>query len=87
MNDATQIEWNEETCPAHNDSHHKKTYTFGSTMSAETEVHVFRSCRCAVAVAHDPVGTYDARVTYHTSFNSASGTGRLRSAMAAAKYR
>ncbi len=73
-------------CPKHGTAH-KKTYTFGSTMSAETSVCVFYGCKCAVAVRHDPVGTYDSSATYHTSYDNATGVGRLHAAMASAKYR
>lgn len=76
----------ESLCPVHQTSH-RKTYTFGSTLSAETDVVTFRGCKCAVAIAHDPVGTYPSRVTYHTSYESAAGLGRLRAMDAAAKYR
>lgn len=87
MKDHTTVEWNEsDTCPVHG-TEHRKTYTFGSSMSAETEVCVFRGCRCAVALRHDPVGTYQSVATYHTSYDSASGVGRLHALEAAAKYR
>jgi len=75
-----------DCCPVHGGAF-KKLYTFGSTMSAETEVCVFHGCRCAVAIKHDPVGTYASEATWHPSYDDASGVGRLRAAMAAAKYR
>lgn len=71
----------EHGCPA------KKTYTLGSTMSAETDVTVFNGCWCAVAVRHDPVGTYPSEASYYVSYNEAAGVGRFHAAMAAAKYR
>jgi hypothetical protein len=75
-----------DTCPEHGTSH-KKTYTFGSSMSAETNVCVFKGCRCAVAIQHDPVGTYPSVATLCDSYDSASGVGRLHAMQAAAKYR
>lgn len=75
-----------DNCPAHN-TEHRKIYTFGSSMSAETEVCTFKGCRCAVAVKHDPVGTYASVATYHESYDSAAGSGKLRSAWAKAYYR
>jgi hypothetical protein len=75
-----------DACPVHR-SPFKKRYTFGSTLSAETDVCVFKGCRCAVAVSHDPVGILRSVATYHASYDSASGVGRLRAMDAAAKYR
>lgn len=75
-----------EECPVH-DTPHKKTYTFGSTMSAETDVCVFRGCKCAVAIRHDPVGTLEAVATWHTTYNDATGVAKLHAMLAAAKYR
>jgi len=83
-----QVEFDEldGRCPVHG-TPHRKTYTYGSTMSAETEVFTFRGCRCAVSVRHDPVGTYPPVVQHHQTFNDAAGTGRLHAMLAAAKYR
>lgn len=75
-----------DACPEHG-TPHRKIYTFGSTMSAETEVCTFKGCRCAVSVKHDPLGTYPPAIAYHTTFASASGRGRLHAALMAAKYR
>ena len=75
-----------DPCPAHN-TPHRKIYTYGSTLSAETEVCTFRGCKCAVSVRHDPVGTYPAAANYHTTFGAAEGQGRLHAALATAKYR
>ena len=75
-----------DACPEHG-TECKKSYTFGSTMSAETDVCVFRGCGCAVAIRHDPVGTLKSVATWHTSYNNASGVGRLHAMEAAAKYR
>lgn len=81
------IEFTEgDVCPNHGNAH-KKTYTFGSSMSGETDVCVFRGCRCAVAICHDPVGTYQASAHYHGSYESAAGQGRLYAMLCAAKYR
>lgn len=75
-----------DECPVHG-TEHRKTYTFGSTMSAETSVCTFTGCRCAMAVSHDPVGTYPSVAKYHDSYAGATGQGKLHAAMAAAKYR
>lgn len=75
-----------DACPRH-DSESKKTYTFGSTMSAETTVTVFHGCKCAVAVRHDPVGTYQSVASYHTNYNDATGVAHLHAQGASAKYR
>ena len=56
-------------------------------MSAETDVCTFRGCRCAVAIKHDPVGTYQSVAVYCIDYDTASGIGRLHSMQAAAKYR
>ena len=90
MEDGTKLESFEseagDGCPVHGGKV-RKCYTHGSSMSAETEVFTFKTCRCAVAVRHDPIGTYPATITYHTSYDAASGTGKLHAMMAAAKYR
>ena len=87
MTNYDTIDWAEgDTCPVH-DTPHKKTYTFGSTMSAETDVCTFRGCRCAVAIKHDPVGTYQAVATYCIDYDTASSIGRLHAMQAAVKYR
>jgi hypothetical protein len=75
-----------DTCPVHG-SAYKKTYMFGSTMSAETEVSIFDGCKCAIAERHDPVGTYVSKITYHSSYNAAYGVAKLHAEMAKAKYR
>ena len=74
-----------DPCPVHK-TEFRKMYTFGSTMSAETEVCIFKGCKCAVSLAHHPAGC-ETVARYHTSFNSASGVGRLRAADWAAKLR
>jgi hypothetical protein len=80
-------DWAEgDQCPVH-ESSHKKTYTFGSSMSAETSVCVFHGCRCAVAVSHDPVGTYPSVARWFPSYGDASGVGVLRAMDAAVRYR
>ena len=76
-----------DVCPNHVNSHHKKTYEFGSTMSAQTDVCVFDRCKCAVSISRDPIGILPSVARYHTSYNNASGVGRLRALDAAAKYR
>lgn len=84
----TECDYEEgDCCPNHAQSEFKKMYTFGSSMSAETEVIVFKACKCAVAICHDPVGTYDSRVIYFTSYDNAHGVGKLRAMDAKAKYR
>ena len=75
-----------DACPAHN-TPHRRIYTFGSTMSGETEVCTFKGCQCAISIKHDPVGTYDASVMYHDNFSDASGRGKLHAMECAAKYR
>lgn len=75
-----------DRCPVHN-TPHRKVYTFGSTMTAETEVCTFFGCPCTVSISHDPVGTYPSVARYHTSYGSATGVGRLRAMEAAVKYR
>lgn len=75
-----------DTCPCHG-TPIKKSYTYGSTMSAETDVYVFSGCKCAVSVRHDPVGTYDSVAQYHDNFGDAAGTGKLHAMRAATKYR
>ncbi len=86
--DCTIIDSHEEgdPCPVHNKPH-RKIYTFGSTMTGETDVCTFRGCGCAVSIKHDPVGTYPASIMYHDHFGSASGRGRLHAQLCAAKYR
>ncbi|KKN16589.1 hypothetical protein LCGC14_0974290 [marine sediment metagenome] len=88
MKDFTTLDHHDtgDPCPVH-DTPYRKVYTFGSQMSGETEVCTFRGCRCAVSIKHDPVGTYPASIAYHTSYNSASGRGRLHAMEMAAKYR
>lgn len=73
-------------CPVHGGPV-RKVYTYGSTMSAETEVYAYRGCGCAVSLRHDPVGTYPSVAQYHATFDAAAGTGRLHAMRAAAKYR
>ena len=85
IKEMSEVEF-EDCCPVHG-GEVKKTYTFGSTMSAETDVHVFHGCKCAVSESHDPVGTYPSVARYHESYSNASGVGRLRAMDAAAKYR
>lgn len=75
-----------DACPKHG-TEHKKTYTFGSSMSAETDVCVFRGCRCAVAIQHDPIGVLPSVAKLCDSYDDAHGVGRLHAMMAAAKYR
>lgn len=75
-----------DACPVHNNEH-RKVYTFGSSMSAETDVCVFHGCKCAVSIARDPIGILPAVVRYHDTFAEASGVGKLRAESAAAKYR
>lgn len=75
-----------DDCPAHG-TPRRKIYTYGSTMTGETEVCTFRGCRCAVSIKHDPAGTYDASVMYHDNFADAAGRGRLHAMECAAKYR
>jgi hypothetical protein len=88
VKDHTTIDFDEgnDRCPVHG-SNIRKRYDFGSSMSAETEVFVFKGCRCAIAVRHDPVGTLRSVATYHTNYDSASGVGRLHALEAIAKYR
>jgi hypothetical protein len=88
IKDHAEIEFNEHphTCPVHGTAH-RKTYTYGSTMSAETDVVTFVGCGCAVSISHDPVGTYPSLARYHKTFAGAAGLGRLRAMDAAAKYR
>jgi len=86
LDENARVDEFDDCCPVHGGGI-KKTYTFGSTMSAETDVSVFRGCQCAVAVRHDPIGILRSAASYHKSFNSASGVGKLHAAMAAAKYR
>ncbi|MGA2068323.1 MAG: hypothetical protein ABSG86_25345 [Thermoguttaceae bacterium] len=87
--DHQEIPWSEDKamrCPVHGGAF-RKIYTYGSTMSAETDVVAFRGCGCAVSIAHDPVGTYPSVARYHRAFAGAAGLGRLRAMDAAAKYR
>lgn len=86
MGNLATIESYEDCCPVHGGPV-KREYTYGSDYSARTDVCVFEGCRCAVAVAHDPIGVLPASYTYCTDFDSAAGIGRLRAASAAAKYR
>ena len=72
-----------DKCPVHG-TEHKKMYTFGSSMSEETEVHTFKGCQCAIAERHGLIGS---KTTYHTSYNNASGVGVLHREIAKAKYR
>ena len=74
-----------DDCPAHR-TPHRKIYTFGSTMSGETEVCTFKGCKCAVSIKHHPAG-FDSSAMYHDNFNDASGRGRLHAMECAAKYR
>lgn len=74
-----------DDCPKHG-TPHRKVYTYGSTMSGETEVCTFRGCGCAVSISHDPVGG-PSSAQYHETFDHAAGRGRLHAMMMAAKYR
>ena len=74
-----------DPCPVHN-TPHRKIYTFGSTMSADTDVCTFRGCDCAVSIKHDPLGFYPPAIAYHTSYDHAAGRGRLHAMQAAVKY-
>jgi len=76
LKDHTILNDYQDCCPVHG-CECKKEYTFGSSMSAETTVAVFSGCQCAVAVRHDPIGTLDSVVSYHTSYRNASGVGAL----------
>lgn len=87
MSNPCQFDESGNHCPRHPRSAVKKTYTFGSSMSAETEVVVFDRCRCAVAIRHDPIGQYPASATIHDSYGDATGYAVLHRDMAAAKYR
>lgn len=73
------------SCPVHG-TPHRKIYTFGSTMSGETEVCTFSGCGCAVSMKHHPAGC-DTSIMYHDNYNDASGRGRLHAMECAAKYR
>ena len=75
-----------DPCPVHG-TPHRKTYTFGSTLSGETDVSMFRGCQCATAIRHDPVGTLRSTASYHTSYAGAAGVGTLHKMEMAAKYR
>lgn len=86
MQDHDRIEDYNDVCPVHGGDV-KKRYGFGSSMTGETDVYVFTTCRCAVAVRHDPVGTYESTATYHTSYDNASGVGKLHAMTMGAKYR
>ena len=88
MNNSDLLPDHDETdpCPVHG-GNLRKIYTYGSTMSGETDVCTFIGCRCAVSIKHDPVGTYPASVMYHDSFSAAEGRGRLHAMECAAKYR
>lgn len=66
-----------DACPVHG-TPHRKVYTFGSSMSTETEVCTFKGCRCAVAVRHDCCGVLQFDPIYCTSYESAAGVGILR---------
>jgi len=72
-------------CPVHG-TPHSRIYTFGSSMSGETEVCTFRGCRCAVSIKHDPIGTYPPSVRYHATYAAAAGRGRLHAAEMAVRY-
>lgn len=74
-----------DNCPVH-DTPHRNTYTYGSTMSGETDVCIFKGCRCAVSIKHDPAGG-DSSAMYHTRYTYASGRGLLHAMECAAKYR
>lgn len=75
-----------DACPVHG-TPHRKIYTFGSTMTAETEVCTFRGCQCAVSISHDPVGTYPSIAKWNSSYSNAAGHGKLNAMMWAAKLR
>ena len=77
------MQCNCDKCPVHG-TEHKKMYTFGSSMSGETEVHTYKGCQCAVAVRH---GLFESATTYHTSYNGAAGRGIFHREMTKAKYR
>ena len=62
----------------------RKTYTFGSSLSAETDVVVFAGCDCAVAIRHDPIGTYPSVASYHPSYEQAAGVAVLHRDLAKA---
>ena len=86
MQDCTKVNYEPgRSCPAHGKPF-RKLYTFGSSMSAETEVYTFHGCPCAVSVKHDPVGILRASVMYHRTYAGAAGRGRLHAMDAAARY-
>lgn len=74
-----------DECPVHG-TKYRKIYTYGSTMTGETEVSTFIGCKCAVSVIHDPVGTCDSAARYHTTFGEASGRAVLHRELCRAKY-
>ena len=73
-------------CPIHG-TPHRKMYTFGSTMTAETDVCTFQGCQCAVSISHDPCGTYPSVAKWNSSYANASGHGKLNAKLWAAKFR
>ncbi len=66
-----------DPCPVHGTAF-RKLYTFGSSMTAETDVCTFHGCRCAVAIPHDPVGTLHLSAVYCRTYDAAAGIGRMR---------
>lgn len=91
MNDYDEVDRDfdpddDSTCPVHKTAI-RKVYTFGSRRSAETEVCVFKGCKCAVAIWHDPIGGILTKATYHTTFASAGGVGKLRASDWAVKLK
>lgn len=74
-----------DPCPVH-ETPFRKAYTYGSTMTAETEVCVFRGCGCAIRISHDS-RAFQAVPKYHGNFDEAAGNGRLNAMIGAAMYR
>ncbi len=84
--DSQEFECSDHKCPCHKTAF-RKMYTYGSTMSAETDVYTFTGCGCAVSIRHDAGGFYPSVATYHETYDEARGAGRFHAALAADKYR
>ena len=74
-----------DNCPKHG-SKFRKIYTYGSSMTGESEVTTYHGCKCAICTKHDPVGTYPAVSELFTTYSEAASQATFFKMRCAAKY-
>jgi hypothetical protein len=74
-----------DPCPVH-ETPFRKAYVYGSKMTIETEVCVFRGCGCAIRISENP-GAFQSVPKYHGNFDGAAGEGRFHAMQGAVKFR